>query len=301
MKKANVKLIVILGVVFVSFSSVITKSSKAPSLIIAFYRLGFTVLLLLPYFLLKKSHELKKIDKKTFFFCILSGIFLALHFATWISSIKYTSIASSTVLVNTHPIFIVIGTIFILKERVSTKAIISIAMSLTGSIIISTGDYSLGNNVLLGDILAILGGLFVAGYMMIGRYARQRISVTTYTFIVYLTCTVVLFLLVIGTKTSLYPYGADEYLRFFTLALLCTILGHSIFNWALEYVKPTFISTSVLAEPVFATIWAIFLFSEFPTIWQIIGSSIILFGIYRFTKIKDTSKEENPKDKVVLE
>ncbi len=300
MKKTNIKFIVLMGVIFVSFSAILTKSSDAPAIIIAFYRLTFTVVLLLPFFLKNHAKEFKTIDRRTLVICLISGVFLALHFATWFASLKLTTVASSTVLVNTHPIFIVAGTIFILKEKVSKKAIVSIAIALAGSFIISTGDYSLGKDALWGDVLAILGALFVAGYMMIGRIARQKISVTTYTFIVYSSSALTLLILSILTRTPLYPYPAHEYLKFLGLALLCTLLGHSIFNWALEYVKPAFISTAVLGEPVFATIWAMIVFSEFPTIWQVVGSIIILYGIYRFTRIKEDTVEANVEEATAL-
>lgn len=286
MEKSKAKLIVLLGVVFVSFSSIIAKSSEAPSLIISAYRMGFTVLLLLPSVLTKNLEEVKKVDKRTLRMCIISGIFLALHFATWIASLKYTSVASSTVLVNTHPIFIVMASFFILKEKISKKTLTTIGFALIGSMIISAGDSSLGSNILYGDILAILGAIFVAGYIMIGGVIRQKLSVTTYTFIVYASSTVTLVLLSIFTQTPLYPYSIQEMIRFLMLAIFCTILGHSMFNWALEYVKPTFISTAVLGEPVIATIWAIIFFKEIPKIWQVIGSLIILYGIYRYTKIE---------------
>ncbi|WP_432666105.1 DMT family transporter [Wukongibacter baidiensis] len=287
MKKTNAKLIVLIGVIFVSFSSIIAKSSHAPSLIISVYRMGFTVLLLLPSAISKNIDEVKKIDIKTFSICVVSGIFLALHFATWIESLKYTSVASSTVLVNTHPVFIVLGSFIILKERISRNTLISIAIALTGSIIISTGDSTLGSNILYGDMLAILGAFFVAGYMLIGRIVRQRLSLTAYTFIVYTSSTITLILFSIFTKTSLYPYSLQEMLRFLMLAIFCTILGHSIFNWALEYLKPTYISTAVLGEPVFASIWAIVFFKEIPTAWQLVGSLVIIFGIYRYTRIQE--------------
>lgn len=296
MNKLNTRLIVLIGVIFVSFSAIITKTSQAPALAIATYRLGFTTVLLLPSVIKNKRTEMKNMNKKTMNICIISGIFLAFHFATWISSIKYTSIASSTVLVNTHPIFIVLGSFFILKERVSKKALLSIALAFTGSIIISLGDSTLGSNILLGDILAVLGGFFVAGYMMIGRVARQKLSVTSYTFIVYLSSTITLFLLSLITNTPLFPYPLKEWIIFLSLAVFCTILGHSIFNWALEHVKPTFISTSVLGEPVFATIWAIFIFNEIPTPWQITGSMIIIYGIFNFVKLKEENSPQS-KDK----
>ncbi|SHI61111.1 Permease of the drug/metabolite transporter (DMT) superfamily [Geosporobacter subterraneus DSM 17957] len=280
--KLNPQWAVLIGVVFVSFSSIFIKYSTAPSLIIAAYRLGFTILLLLPSVIRSKGEEISAINRKSLGICILSGVFLALHFATWITSIKYTSIASSAVLVNTHPVFILLGSVLILKEKVSKRSVLCIALALTGGIIISLGDSSLGSHAIFGDMLALAGALFVAGYMMIGRAVRQHMSVTTYTFLVYASCFATLMLLVAAAGIPLYPYPIKEWFIFLALAVFCTILGHSIFNWALAYVKAAFVSTAVLGEPVFATLWAILLFSEHPTLWQILGSGLILFGIYLF-------------------
>lgn len=284
MKKLNPKLIVIIGVIFVSFSSALIKASSAPALIIATYRLAITVILMAPSTLLKSKNELKSVDIKSLCLCILSGIFLALHFATWITSIKYTSIASAAVLVNTHPIFIVVLAYIIFKDKINRKSLISITMTLLGGVIISSGDRSLGSNVFLGDILAAAGAAFIAFYMVIGRIMRQRLSAVSYTFIVYVSCTITLLLLDIITKTSFGPYSLKEWAIFLGLAVFCTILGHSIFSWSLEYVKPTFLSVAVLGEPVFATIWAAIFFLEFPNTWNVIGSIIIIAGIYLFSK-----------------
>lgn len=284
MKKLNPKLIVIIGVIFVSFSSALIKASSAPALIIATYRLAITVILMAPSTLIKSKNELKSVDIKSLCLCILSGIFLALHFATWITSIKYTSIASAAVLVNTHPIFIVVLTYIIFKDKINRKSLISITMTLLGGVIISSGDRSLGSNVFLGDILAAAGAAFIAFYMVIGRIMRQRLSAVSYTFIVYVSCTITLLLLDIITKTSFGPYSLKEWAIFLGLAVFCTILGHSIFSWSLEYVKPTFLSVAVLGEPVFATIWAAIFFLEFPNTWNVIGSIIIIAGIYLFSK-----------------
>lgn len=279
------KLLVLLAVVFISFVLIFTKLSKAPSLIIATYRLFFTTLILLPFVLNKNINELKKITMKTFLICMMSGIFLALHFATWISSIKYTSITSSTVLVHTHPIFIVIGSYFLFKEKISKKALLSIIIALFGSFIISLSDSSLGSNVLYGDLLAILGGFSMAGYMIIGKIARQKLSVNIYTFLVYSICTVVLLLFDLLSSTPLYPYSKFDFLLFILMAIFCTLLGHSILSWALKYLNPTFTSTSVLGEPVFASIWSMFIFNKLPTLWQIIGGLITIFGISLYIRV----------------
>ncbi len=285
MNKTNPKIVVLIGVIFVSFSSILIRFSNAPALIISAYRMAFTVILLSPYVLIKNIDEFKKIEKKQLLMCILSGIFLALHFATWITSIKYTSVASSTILVCSHPIFIVLLSYFIFKEKVSSKALISILIAFVGSIIISLGDSTQGSNILFGDILAILGALFVAGYMIIGRIIRQKLSVTVYTFIVYFCSTIILFILNIIAETSLYPYPLKEWAIFLGLSIFCTILGHTLYNWSLKYIKPSFLSTSSLGEPVFATIWALLILDEYPTVWNITGGIIVILGIYMFINI----------------
>lgn len=279
MSNKTIKLIVLLGVIFVSFASILSKIATAPPLIIATYRLGFSTLIMLPIFMKQERHLSSKMTGKLWLLCAVSGVFLALHFASWLSSIKMTSIASSTVLVNTHPIFILLGMVVITKEKVSVKAIISICIALVGSIIITLGDSSLGGHNLTGDLLAIAGGFFVSGYMLIGRHVRQYISVTAYTFIVYACCSLTLLILDLTTHTPLMAYPKSDYLIFIGLAVFCTLFGHSVFNWALGYLKPTFVSTSILGEPVFATIWAIFLLSEYPTMTQLLGGVLILSGI----------------------
>lgn len=289
LKKLNPKLIVIVGVVFVSFSSILIKASTAPALIISTYRLMLTVIIVAPSAIGRSMVEFKRLDRKSFLLCTLSGVFLAMHFATWITSIKFTSIASSAVLVNTHPVFIVVLSYLILNERVSRKGFLSISITIVGGIIISLGDRGLGSNVLFGDTLAIMGAVFVSFYMIIGRSMRQKLSVTAYTFIVYLSCTITLLVLDMATKTPLFPYTLYDWAIFLALAIFCTILGHSIFNWSLQYVKPTFLSVAILGEPVFATIWAIFIFNEFPSFYNIFGSLTIIFGIYLFNRSESST------------
>jgi drug/metabolite transporter (DMT)-like permease len=279
MSKKSIKLIVLIGVIFVSFSSILSKIASAPPLIIATYRLGFSTLIMLPIFIRQEKDLSSNMTPKLWILCAISGILLALHFTTWLTSVKMTSIASSTVLVNTHPIFILLGMVLVTKEKVSKKAVLSVLIALVGSIVITLGDSNLGNHNLTGDLLAIAGGFFVAAYMLIGRYVRQHISVTAYTFIVYASCTLVLLVFDILTKTSLVGYPQTDYMIFIGLAVFCTLFGHSVFNWALGHLKPTFVSTSILGEPVFATIWAIFLLSEHPTLPQLLGGALILFGI----------------------
>jgi drug/metabolite transporter (DMT)-like permease len=292
-KKINPKIIILIGVFFISFSSILTRISEAPSLAIATYRLGLTSILLAPVFFAKHIPEMKRMDRKTFILCIISGIFLALHFASWISSIKYTSITSSTVLVNTQPVFVVLGSYLIYREKSSLKSMVSILIAIAGSVIISLGDSSMGSNVLYGDFLAVVGAVTVAAYLLIGRYARKSLSVTGYTFIVYTTCTITLFFMALATSTPLTGYSMREMAIFMALAVFCTLLGHSIFNWGLGHVKPTFVSTAVLVEPVLATIFAILLLGEVPTLPRLIGGLVVIGGIYSFIMTESAESKRN--------
>lgn len=279
MKNPKPHFLVFIGVLFISFSAIFIRMAEAPSLIIAFYRLLFTVLLLLPLFLKDSIQELKSVQGKHLVLSVFSGIFLALHFYAFMASLQYTSVTSSTVLVTIHPIFVGLGSFYLLKEKMSAGFIRAVFITLAGGIVISISDAGQGNAALLGDILAFAGALLMTLYMLIGRVVRQTISVTLYTFIVYLSSATTLFLLNLALKKPFYPYPAKEWVLFLAMALICTVLGHNVLNWALKYLNPTFISTAILGEPVFATFWALLLFQEYPGGYQLLGSSIVIFGL----------------------
>ena len=247
MIKSRAKYFVLMGVFFTSLSSIIIRLSSSPSLIISSYRMLITVMLLIVPMMIKHKGELKKVEKKDFLLCVISGIFLALHFAFWIASINMTTIASSTVLVSCSPIFVAIASYFLFKEKLSKKAIFSILLAFCGTVIIALEGKSSGTETAaLGNAMAFLGGIFVAGYFIIGNIVRKRINAIPYVFIVYSVSTVVLFALCIATKTPLYPYPAKEFILFLALAVFCSILGHTIYNWMTQYVTATFISSSTL-------------------------------------------------------
>ena len=290
-QKSKVKLFVILGVIAVSFGSIIIKSSTAPSIIIATYRMLLTVIILTPFILsdLSCKKELKNINSKNLLLCIASGFFLAMHFVTWISSLKYTSINSSTILVNTHPLFIVIFSYFFLKETYNLKTIFAIIITLIGGILISWGDFSISNTQLLGDVLAISGGFFVSGYILIGNVVRKDLSAKSYCYVVYGFSVIFLLSFSLLSNSRLIGYPVVEYLKFLGLAFVCTILGHTVFNWALAYIEASFVSISILGEPVFASLWAILFFGEIPSLIQSIGSIIVLIGIIMYFVITDSS------------
>ncbi|USK59189.1 DMT family transporter [Peribacillus asahii] len=272
----------VVGVITVSFSAILVKLASAPSGIIAFYRLLFTVLLLLPFFLIKHVHEIKLMIRKDFFLTMAAGIFLAFHFILWFESLNYTTVASSTVLVTLQPIFAFAGAFFFFKECFSVKVLISGAVAIIGSVIISWGDFRISGWALLGDLLALIACALATSYLLVGQDVRKRISSTTYTFIVYLFSTIVLFIYVLVAQQPLRGYPATDWMYFILLAIFPTLLGHSLFNWAIKWVSTTTISMAILLEPVGATILAYFLFGE-KVIWtQLLGGAVICYGLVMF-------------------
>ncbi|KKM11647.1 membrane protein [Clostridiales bacterium PH28_bin88] len=278
----NPYMVLVLAVVAVSFGSLFSRLAEAPPLIIATYRMLFTVALLAPATLATCRRELASLGCMDVLTALASGVFLALHFYTWITSLGYTTVASSTVLVTTHPIFVVIGSYLFLKEKIALKALAAGIAAMAGVILIGAGDFRLGQDALLGDLLAVSGAVLVSGYMLIGRKLRQRLSILAYTFLVYGSSTVVLLLLTLATKTPMFPYPPVTWLLFLGLALVPTIGGHTLFNWVLGYLPAPVVSVSILGEPVGATVLAMLFLAEVPSLQQLIGGAVILLGLYGF-------------------
>lgn len=282
--KVNPKLMLLVGVLGISFSSVFVKYSDAPSLIIATYRLGWTVLILFPIVFTKFRNELNQLRKSDVLWCTLSGFFLAVHFSVWFESLKYTSIASSTVLVSTEVIFAAIGFVLVFKGKINKMSILAISITFIGSVIIAMSDSGSGTNVLYGDALALLGAVVVAIYTLIGRKQRGHLSTTVYTFITYSACFTTLLIFDFATNTSIYGYGVKELIIGLLLGISCTLLGHSVFSWCLKYLSPSFVSSSKLLEPVFASVLAVFIYIEIPSLLQVIGGMIVIGGVYMYSK-----------------
>lgn len=282
--RVNPKILLLVGVLGVSFSSIFIKYSNAPSLVIATYRLGWTVIILLPIVGIKFRREILSLKKNDVLWNILSGFFLAVHFSVWFESLKFTSVASSTVLVSTEVIFAAVGFVVVFKGRINKMGIVSIAITFAGSVVIAMSDCSGGKNVLYGDGLALLGAIMVAVYTLIGKKQRDHLSTTVYTFITYSACFITLLLFDFFTDTAIYGYGMKEIILGLLLGISCTLLGHSVFSWCLKYLSPSFVSSAKLLEPVFASTLAIFIYREIPEILQIIGGIIVIGGVYLYSK-----------------
>jgi len=292
-KPARVRLIVILicGIFAVSTASILIRSALddgVPPLVIAAYRLTFAALILTPIVLRSRRAELRHLNRRDWRWAVLSGLFLALHFAAWISSLDYTTVTSSVVLVTTGPIWVALLSWLIWRERLTRSVVVGLIIAVLGGMLVGlsdSGGLGLGGTQLWGDFLALAGAWFVAGYLLIGRQLRDRMSLLTYIYIVYGTAAMWLIGLAVLSGASFtqlpngQPYPASAYVWMLLLAILPQLVGHSSYNYALRFLPPTYVAIVALAEPIGSSILAFVLLREVPAPLTILGAIVILIGI----------------------
>ena len=283
------KLIIILGVIGVSLSAPLVRISTAPAMILAFYRVAMASVILLPYVLVRNREEMKGMTKKDWILAVISGVCLGLHFSLYFESLRYTSIASSVVFVDTEVFFVALIMLMVFKEKIPPLGWAGIMATFLGSVIIALSDSGSGEGALLGDMIALTGAVVVAVYTIIGKVLRQRISTTTYTLLVYIAASLTVFVLLLITGVPLTGYQPVDYWAAFGMALFCTLLGHSVFSLGLKYESSAFISNSKLLEPVFASLIGIVLFREIPRPAVILGGLIVIGGVFLYTRVSEST------------
>ncbi len=277
----------LISIIAVSFASIFILSCQAPPLSIAFYRLFFTTLLLVPLILIRKKtrEELRSLPKTTLFIMIVIGLILAAHFALWISSLKLTSVASSVILVTAHPILVAPVSFYFLKERLSFINALGIAISLGGVGMLVIGNYgfaAFGLDTLEGNILALLGGIAAGLYILGGRLLRKKVSTVTYAFVVYAVGTITLFFICLALAAPVSHLATTDYAIILLMALVSGIFGHTLYNWSLGYIRASIMSVALLGEPIGSSLLAYIIpwIHQEPSVYTIFGGGIILVGIY---------------------
>lgn len=281
-------IMIIIGLIGIASSSILVKFSNAPAVIIAVYRLSWTVVLMTPFVLGSKElrRELKKLQPRLILLCAASGAFLAIHFICWFESLKQTSVASSTAIVSTEVIWVALGYTLFMKGKMKGSAILCIAVTIFGSLLIAFSDFSKGGSHLYGDFLALAAAILVGAYTLLGREARKTMTTAAYTYLVYLACAIVLIVLALLGGFPLIGYGVDTIMLTLGLAVFATLLGHSMFNYCLKFFSPAFVSASKLCQPIIVAILAYPLFGEIPTFMQIVGGIITLAGVLFYSLIE---------------
>lgn len=270
------------AMVSISFASIFIKWSDSAPFVIATYRLAITCAILLPFVLMTTGFsELRSWGPRGYALILLAGLALACHFGLWIVSLDYTLVSTSVILVTSHPIFVAAASHFVLKDKVTKFAVMGIVTAFVGVAVISMADYGQGGGTLYGDLLAFLGGLCAGLYFLVGRVARQKVSVGAYSLSVYSTSCLVLLASAVAVGDDLVVTESRELTLFLLLALVPTILGHTMFNFALKRIPAHIVSTSLLGEPVGASILAYLLLpDEVPGIWIVVGGALVILGLY---------------------
>ncbi|MBK7915583.1 MAG: DMT family transporter [Chloroflexi bacterium] len=280
------------GIVAVSMGSILARLAQeedVPSLVIAAYRTAVAALVLLPLLLARHRQEVRTLGLADWRLALLSGLLLAVHFATWISSLAYTSVASSTVLVSTSPLWVALAAPFLLNEPFTRPLKIGMTLALVGSVVISLGGSVVwadgrlvlgammgGERPLFGNALALIGAVAGAGYLLIGRKLRVRLSLIGYITLVYSTAALGLIAVVYLTGGSMFGYSSKAYWMVLLMGLGPQLLGHSSFNYALAYLPAAIVGATTFAEPIGASILALLIFREMP------GPLVVLGGVFVF-------------------
>ena len=301
-RRSTLTLGLLAGILAASTAAIFIRFAQhegAASIVIAAARLTIASLLLAPVALTRYQSDLSHLSRREMGLAMLAGLFLALHFATWITSLQFTSVASSVLLVTTTPLWVALLAPLVLRERVGATTLIGLGLALTGGVIVGLGDACtwqagsivcpplrsfIGGPAFLGDLLALLGAWMAAGYMLVGRKLRVKMELVPYIFVVYGMAALVLVVIMLGMGES--PLGLPplSYLWFLLLALVPQLFGHSTFNWALKFLPASFVSVTLLGEPVGSTVLAYFIFQEQPGWVKIGGAVLILIGIWLAAK-----------------
>jgi len=264
----------------VSWAAILIKLAGAGPLPTAFYRMALASLILAIPAIPKLNDSFKNLSRAEIIQLVISGLMLAAHFAVWVTSLFYTTISNSAILVATQPIWVMFMERLIKKEKIPVRSITGMIIAVAGMIVITGGDINLSSEYIIGDLLALAGAVFAAIYLFIGRQLRARMDNLSYIFPVYAISAAGLLVICLFYRENLFDYSADTWFIFLLLALIPTVVGHSLYNWLLKYVSAHMVATTVLGEPIGATILAIFFFSQVPGWSTVVGGVMILAGIF---------------------
>jgi drug/metabolite transporter (DMT)-like permease len=280
-RPASIYLVLAAGIAVVSTAAILIRFAQAEgasSLLIASVRLGLAALILTIPVLHTQRAALRALSGRDLAWATLAGIALALHFASWIRSLEFTSVAASTVLVTTNPLWVAMASVLILRERLSSRLVAGIGLSLAGTLwifLLSPMQQSAAS----GNLLALGGAVCMSLYLLIGRSLRTKLPLLTYVWLVYTIAALGLAATCIANGDSIGGLSPRAIGFMLALAVGPQLLGHTILNWAMRHVSATFVALAILGEPIGSALLALLLFGESMTLPQLLAYALILIGI----------------------
>jgi drug/metabolite transporter (DMT)-like permease len=268
-------------VLAVSAAAIFIRLADAPAIAIAFWRCVLGAAVLLPFALVRGDHFPRG---RALYAGLASGVALGAHFGFWISSLDYTSVAASVVLVSTQPVFVAVLAYLVFGERTTPVSFAGILVALVGTAVIAL-DRTVGSAALLGNVLALVGAVTVAVYVLIGRSSRTGgVGVLPYSVVVYAAAAAILLPAALAFDVALWGYSGETWFWLAAITLGPQLMGHTVFNWALRYVEASVISGTILAEPVASALLAWLILSERPGLLTLFGGAVVLLGLYYLLK-----------------
>ena len=271
-------LLLSIAVVAVSTSGPLIAATAAPALAIAFWRNAMASGLLLPVVLATCRDELRALDRRELRWAGLAGLFLALHFATWIPSLGYTSVASATALVATQPVWAALLST-LRGAPVSRPVWVGIGVAMAGALLLAGVDLRISPEALLGDLLAVAGGAFAAAYMVAGSEVRRSVSTTTYTFLCYSVTALIMLGVCLAWGQQLTGYDARTWLQLVALTVGAQLLGHSLCNLVLRSTSVTVVSLALLLEIPGAALIAFVFLGQIPPLLALPAAVLLVAGL----------------------
>jgi drug/metabolite transporter (DMT)-like permease len=274
----RVLLVLAIAVGAVSLSAIFIRLAEAPGVVVACYRMVIAAMLLAP--LTARGLKLTPFSGRTLGYTVLAGLFLAVHFAAWITSLSYTTVAASVTLVSTNPLWVALFSWLFLARPPSLAMLLGVLLAVAGGAMIGFGDLAGGSAPLLGDALALLGALTVSAYLLLGRAAqRQGLGLAAYAGSAYAVAALILLPLPALFGLSYLDYPPATFGWVFLLAALPQLVGHTGVNYAMRFLDPTLVASVILLEPVGAALMALVLFEEVPGALTVAGALVLLVGV----------------------
>lgn len=278
--RVNPLLVLWLGVLCLSTGSILVRWCESPPLVTAAWRMTIAAAAVLPFAFGRARSELAGLSRREVGTGMLSGALLALHFATWISSLGLTSVAASTVLVNTAPVWVALCAPWFTGDRTRWTGWIGIACSVAGGAVIGFGDFAGDRDALRGDALALGGGIALALYLVAGRRLRARTSLVAYLAMCYTTAALLLWVCVCCAGQASLGFSGRTWAALLWMGVVNQHLGQSSYNWAMRYLSAGVVSACLLGEPLIGSVLAWWLFGETLSPAMAGAGMLILFGVY---------------------
>jgi drug/metabolite transporter (DMT)-like permease len=270
--------LIAVGVVAVSMSGPVMASLAVPALVISFWRNGLATLLLAPVALVRRRAEIAGLSRSELGWIVASGVCLAVHFGTWVTSLSMTSVAASTAIVCLQIAWVAAWDRFT-GVRLPARAVAGLVAAFVGVLVITGVDLSVSTRAVVGDLLALAGSVAVAAYTVIGGRARRTVTTTSYTFVCYGTAALLLMVASLVAGASLVGYDAHDWALIALVTLTSQLLGHSVFNYLLDRIRPVVVSLAILLEIPGAALLAAAFLGQVPPPGVFVGLALILVGM----------------------